>query len=78
MKKQTFIQKHGGYIIDYGFCIMAVIAVILHYVKDEDYTIVLAPFALYAFVVTRRFKYLRNQFLAEINARDKLIDNLRK
>ena len=61
MKKQTFIQKHGGYIIDYAFCIMAIIAVILHYVKEEDYTVLLAPFALYSFVVTQRFKYLRNE-----------------
>ena len=64
MKKQTFIQKHGSYIIDYAFCIMTIVAVILHYIKDEDYTVLLAPFALYSFVVTQRLKSLRNGLLA--------------
>jgi len=67
MKKQTFIQKHGGYIIDYAFSILSILAVIQYYRIDGNYTPGFALVALYAFVVTRRFKYLRNQYLAEIN-----------
>ena len=76
MKKETFMQKHGGYIIDYAFCILSILAVIQYYRVDGNYTTGFAIVALYAFVVTRRLKYLRNQYLAEINERDKEIANL--
>jgi len=69
MKKQTFIQKHGGYIIDYAFCLMALWAVVDYFyhggVSRDTSQAGYALIALYAFVVTRRFQYLRNQYLKE-------------
>lgn len=61
-----FLQKHGGYIIDYTFCVLSVAAVIDFFVRDSNHTAAFLLVALYAFVVTRRFKYLRNLYLKEI------------
>ena len=76
MTKQTFIQKHGGYIIDYAFCILSILAVVQYYRVDGNYTTGFAIVALYAFVVTRRLKYQRNQYLAAMDKRDKEIKTL--
>ena len=72
----TFLQKQAGYIIDYAFCILSILAVIQFYRVDGNYTPGFALVALYAFVVTRRLKYLRNQYLTEMKKRDREIDNL--
>lgn len=68
--KQTFVQKHGRYVIDYAFCLFALWAVIDYFfhggVSRDTSQAAFALVALYAFVVTRRFAYLRNQYLEKL------------
>jgi len=65
----NFLRKHGGYIIDYTFCILSIVAVVLYFVRHESYPTIQAAFALvalYSFVVTRRIQYLRNQYIQKL------------
>ena len=62
----NFPRKHGGYIIDYIFCILSIWAVLDYFahggVSRDTIQAAFALVALYAFVVTRRFEYLRNKW----------------
>lgn len=66
----NFLRKHGGYIIDYIFCLLAIWAVVDYFVHGgESRGTIQAAFALvalYAFVVTRRIKYLRNLYIQKL------------
>ena len=62
-----FLRKHGGYIIDYAFCVIGILLVLDYFILQGEVsrTTIQAAFALYAmyaFVVTRRMRYLRKRF----------------
>ena len=62
----NFLRKIGGDVIDYIFCILAIWAVLDYSahggVSRDTIQAAFALVALYAFVVTRRFHYLHNQY----------------
>jgi len=79
-KKLSFIQKHGGYIIDYAFCIFSIWAVVDYFyhggVGRDTIQVAFVLTALYAFVVTRRILYLRNLYLKRMKELEDQIESL--
>jgi len=76
MKYIRFMKKHGGYIIDYAFCILSIWAVVDYFTRDGNHTVAFALVALYSFVVTRRILYLRNLYLKRMKELEDEIEYL--